>query len=93
MVLLGGADGGEVVEEWTLLLLAAPARGYPGDGEHAGDELIAGLGFGAEALFAPEGVRARRQRDRASEKSVADVLVRHTRQHIDQMNATVFAAD
>ena len=37
-MLLSGAKGGEIVEEGALLLLAAPARGYPGDGEHAGDE-------------------------------------------------------
>jgi hypothetical protein len=51
---LCGADGGEVVEEWTLLLLAAPASGYPSDGEHAGDELAAGVGLGPQTLFAPE---------------------------------------
>ncbi len=30
-VLLSGANSGEIVEEGPLLLLTAPARGYPGD--------------------------------------------------------------
>ena len=47
--MLCGADSGEVVKEWTLLLLAGS-----GDGEHAGDELAAGVGLGPQALFAPE---------------------------------------
>lgn len=54
----GGADGGEIVEERAALLPAAPASGYPGGGEHAGDELIAGGGLRAQALFAPEDGRA-----------------------------------
>ena len=49
MVLLGGADGGEVVEGGALLL---PTGGH--DTQEPFDEAVAGVALGAEALFAPE---------------------------------------
>ena len=47
--LSGGADCGEVSSQRAVVLFAGR-----GDGEHASDEGIAGVGLSAEAAFAPE---------------------------------------